>query len=119
MKRIYCSLWFIFAPSVVSSTALPRYSPHKMHYKVTLQKKMCNVWVIKCTNSKSGMGLEKRFQWRTGSTWLSPSTLFVFMLNDSPFDTLLLRVLPNNDVILYWKGRTTTGQLSVVFRESQ
>lgn len=40
-----------------------------------------------------GMGIDNRFQLRTGSNWLNPSTSFAFMLNGS-----LDNALHNNDV---------------------
>lgn len=45
----------------------------------------------------TGMGIENLFQLRTGSNWINPSTLFVFMLNNSLIDRVLMCALQNSD----------------------
>lgn len=45
----------------------------------------------------TGMGIENPFQLKTGSNWINPSTSFVFMLNNSLIDTVLMCALQNNE----------------------
>lgn len=44
-----------------------------------------------------GMGIKNLLQLRTGSIWINPSTSFVFMLNNSLIDSVLMCALQNSD----------------------